>query len=284
MYAFAWCLLNRSKHICFSDGTLKSEKTLSVLHRIVRLVFFAGSKAFVAASEGGQDLFKSYKISKNRIFRSYLSIENELYHQLDYEEKEFDLMFSGQFIERKMPFFFVEVAKEVKRRRGKCKVLLLGDGELRVQVLRELEASGIDYFYPGFIDQKSLPSWYSKAKIFLFPTQNDPWGVVANEAMAAGLPVITCPAAGAAYDLVEHEVNGYVLPLSAQRWADHCQLLLEDKERYTHFSNNALRLVQLYNSYHSAQGVIESVSFAMGKPKCVEQLNQRQSSLEAVTD
>jgi putative transposase len=53
----------------------------------------------------------------------------------------------------------------------------------------------------GYFSQNELPYYYALTRVFLFPTLLDPWGVVANEACAAGVPVITCSNAGAAGDL-----------------------------------------------------------------------------------
>ncbi|MCK7480605.1 MAG: glycosyltransferase [Candidatus Moduliflexus flocculans] len=53
------------------------------------------------------------------------------------------------------------------------------------------DASGVDYDFAGFIPHDSLPDYYAQAKLLLLPTSGDCWGVVLNEAMLAGSPVIT---------------------------------------------------------------------------------------------
>ena len=112
----------------------------------------------------------------------------------------------------------------MKDKLGYCRVLLIGSGELKEDILKKLDEYGIDYDYPGFVETRNLPEYYSKAKILLFPTLNDTWGVVANEAMAAGLPVITCENAGVAHDLVIQEETGFVLPVEKEVWAEKsCQ-------------------------------------------------------------
>ena len=59
--------------------------------------------------------------------------------------------------------------------------------------------------FHGFAAQRELPDLYRSAKVFLFPTLADVWGVVANEACAAGLPVIVSPHAGVAGELVRDD-------------------------------------------------------------------------------
>jgi glycosyltransferase involved in cell wall biosynthesis len=70
--------------------------------------------------------------------------------------------------------------------------------------------------------QRELPEVFSKARIFLFPTKFDCWGLVANEACAAGLPVFISPHAGAAGELVKSGINGYVLELDVNVWGEGC--------------------------------------------------------------
>ncbi len=114
-----------------------------------------------------------------------------------------------------MPFFFAEVAKHLKLKLPGLRVLLLGDGPEREALLADLRAAEIDFHYAGYVSQAALPTYYAAAKILLFPTKLDPWGLVANEACAVGVPVITCANAGVAGDLILHGYNGYILELDA---------------------------------------------------------------------
>lgn len=64
-----------------------------------------------------------------------------------------------------------------------------------------------------FIDFKlpdALRKYYEAADIFVLPTRYDPWGLVINEAMAAGLPVITTYDCGAGTEMIASEENGFL--------------------------------------------------------------------------
>ncbi len=259
LYAFTWCMLNRKIHLLYTDGTLKSEKHLSIIHKLVRKIVFSQTKAFIGVSEGSRALYKSYDIDNSRFFRSYLCVDNSQFKKTPFAEKKYELMFSARFIELKLPFFFIEIAKQVKENLGYCRVLILGSGVLKEEIFRKLDEYGIEYDYPGFVENKSLPEYYAKAKIFLFPTQNDTWGVVANEAMAAGLPVITCENAGVAHDLVIHEQTGYVLPVETSIWAEKAVSILKDQSLYEKLSANASQHVQQYNFQNAANGFINAI-------------------------
>ena len=64
----------------------------------------------------------------------------------------------------------------------------------------------------GFRNQSELPALYDLCDVFALPSRFEPWGLVVNEAMNAGRPVIVSDRVGAAADLVEDGVNGFVYP------------------------------------------------------------------------
>lgn len=260
LYAYLWTIFKSRKLIVFTDGTLISESFLSIIHKLIRKLIFKKTSVFIGSSNGAAALYENYGIDKSKFFRTYLSVNNQLFLKSYLNTKKFDLMFSGQFIDRKMPLFFIETARMVKQQYGKCKVLILGSGPLENKIKRLLESYDLDYSCPGFIDQKDLPDYYSQAKLFLFPTRNDPWGVVVNEAMASGLPVITCNNAGVADDLVVQGFNGYILPLEEQEWVNKIIEILNNPNEYKRLSDNAISHVQKYSFENGAKGIIEAIN------------------------
>jgi glycosyltransferase involved in cell wall biosynthesis len=62
--------------------------------------------------------------------------------------------------------------------------------------------------FPGFVHRDQLAAYYGLARMLILPSHTEPWGLVVNEAMACGLPVIVSSAAGCAADLVRDSWNG----------------------------------------------------------------------------
>ena len=112
-----------------------------------------------------------------------------------------------------------------------------------------------------------LPARYADAKIFVFPTEWDPWGVVANEACASGLPVIVSPYAGVAHELIVNDRNGYILELEVEAWTDAAVKLLSDATLYQRFSENSRQQVAEYNFDNSANGLIQAIKQAFWRHK-----------------
>jgi glycosyltransferase involved in cell wall biosynthesis len=115
-------------------------------------------------------------------------------------------LYVGYFNQRKgLPLLiqaFQQVAQEEDR------LILVGDGPDKMLLQQLAEGDG-RILFPGYVDGAQKSSWYAAADLFVLPTLHDPWGLVVNEAMAFGLPIVTTEAAGCA-ELVQG--NGRIVP------------------------------------------------------------------------
>jgi glycosyltransferase involved in cell wall biosynthesis len=267
IFAFLYSKINSKRHIVFSDSWKRTIQDLTFIHKSIRRIVFKFSSAFVVPGNKGREYFLSSGIKDSRIFTCPLGIDNEAYQKHQKTRKIYDIIFSGQFIQRKMPFFFIEVLKTLKTRKSDLRVLIIGSGELEAKFIWKLNQEGINYYFPGFIQPENISRYYAESKILLFPTLSDPWGIVANEACAVGTPVITCENAGVAGDLIIHDYNGFILPLDINIWAEHIIRLLKDKELYNKFSENCLLHVKNYSPVRAAGIFINAFNFALCNPR-----------------
>jgi len=81
------------------------------------------------------------------------------------------------------------------------------DGALKVQA--RTAGVGDRIRFPGFLQYQELPAYYGLAEAFVLPSSSDQWGLVVNEAMAAGLPVLVSSRCGCSADLVHEGENGF---------------------------------------------------------------------------
>ena len=281
LIAFAYTLRFRVRHIAMTDGTLASEAKLSTLHRLVRRVVYRNSGAFIGASDGAMALYDGYGIARTRMFKSHLCADNAAFMRTGMQAKCYDFIFCGRFVAVKNPFFAIDVAVQVARKLGrKVSILFVGDGELRqaMQDATARAATELNAEFAGFATQAELPQRYGSALIFLFPTLWDPWGVVANEACAAGLPVLVSPVAGVVDELVVDAENGYVLPLETPRWVDAAARLLTDPVLYATMSARSRLRVADYNYDHAAAGIAAALNSVQNKRRRVLIVQRRMTS------
>jgi len=99
----------------------------------------------------------------------------------------------------------------LKKTENDCHLLILGDGPLRPLIEQQVQSKGIKKYttLAGFIQKNTLASFYGISDILVVPSYSEPWGLVVNEALACGLPIIASDKVGCAVDLVTNE-NGLI--------------------------------------------------------------------------
>ncbi len=119
------------------------------------------------------------------------------------------LLYVGQMIPRKGLAQLISglllLTEEVRR----GITLLTVGGEIPFNHRKTLQATGVHTVEIDFVQPSELHMYYNIADAFVFPTLEDEWGIVLNEACASGLPILTSRYAGAATDLLHDGVNGY---------------------------------------------------------------------------
>ena len=272
LYALAWSLLRRKPFVPMTDGTVNSEQALSKWHRRIRQFTYARSASFIAASNGGIALYRSYGIARSRCFKSCLCIDNMRFEsKVLPADKAFDFIFCSRIEAVKNPEFALQVAAYSALLLGRqVRMLFVGSGnaENATRALAHQLSDQVDTHFHGFASQKDLPALYQSARIFLFPTHADVWGVVANEACAAGLPVLVSPHAGVAGELIVDGLNGFICPLVVEQWAERAFTLLQDPQRLQNFGMLSRRLVDDYRFDLATQGIIDACQNAQQGQTC----------------
>lgn len=123
------------------------------------------------------------------------------------------ILFAAKLQPRKRPLDLVRAAAQLQASGLRFHLAFVGSGELEAEV-RSLSAS-LDLTsvsFLGFVNQSRLPAIYGASDVFVLPSENEPWGLAVNEAMAAGLPIVVSGEVGCAPDLVADGVNGATFP------------------------------------------------------------------------
>jgi glycosyltransferase involved in cell wall biosynthesis/ADP-heptose:LPS heptosyltransferase len=138
------------------------------------------------------------------------------------------ILYSGVLNSRKGVLGLAEGFLEVALTRPRLRLIVLGSGPLEKQMRKILAPVASQVSWEGFREWPEIPSYYARAHALCLPTRHDGWAMVVPEALAAGLPVITTMDAGAALELVTHDVNGWVLPNSTANAIQHAISRLAD--------------------------------------------------------
>ena len=117
------------------------------------------------------------------------------------------LLFAGKLEARKRP---EDVLRAAAALGGATEVLFAGDGPARGDLEREAAQLGVRTTFAGFLTQRELPRAYRAAECLVLPSVTESWGLVVNEALAAGTPVVVSEQCGCADDLVRQPAGGGV--------------------------------------------------------------------------
>lgn len=265
--AFVWACVHGAAHVAMTDGTLLSEAGLGAVHRWLRRQVLARSAAAVAASEGGVQLLRRHGMDADAIHRSPLCANPALrWAPPAHNVRDVDLLFSGRLVAAKNPGFALQVAQGAAQRLDRpLRMAVLGGGPLLPGLRRQAAtlAPQVQVDVTGPLNQAELPGWFQRSKLFLFPTRQDPWGVVANEACEAGVPVLVSPHAGVAGELVRDGDTGLVLPLDLATWVDACAALLGDEGRRQRLAAAAQAAVAAHGADAAAAGIVAAARQAL---------------------
>lgn len=172
------------------------------------------------------------------------------------------VLYSGKLIERKRPLDLVKAYEIAKKKFENIVLIFIGDGILRNDIIAYIKEKDIaDVHLVGFKNIPELPIYYSLADIFVIPSFNEVWGMVVNEAMCFGLPIISSDSVGAAPDLVSEGVNGYLYPCgSVEELAKRLISLIQDGGLRERMGQQSLKIIGKYSAENDACAIMSAIS------------------------
>jgi len=148
------------------------------------------------------------------------------------------IVYVGTLQPRKRPDIFIEVAKRCEE----CSFLMVGREDGIHDFLKEAE--GLKNFqHIRKMSREDIAQLFASADVFLFPSLQEPFGLVVVEAMAAGIPVIVSES-GSFPELVRDGIDGFLVPVDAREIDNLVVVLrkvLNDKNLYAVLSRNAIQ-------------------------------------------
>ena len=175
---------------------------------------------------------------------------------------------SNRFIPKKNLFFLLSAYSAYRQIAGAnaWDLVLCGDGNLRSQIEQHITQLKIKDFVhlPGFLQQDDLLPYFAHASCFIHASIQEQWGLVVNEAMASGLPVLVSNRCGCFEDLVIEGVNGFGFdPENLQQLADLMLKMSSGEIDLQKMGQAALEHIQKFSPDYFAQGLVQAVEYAL---------------------
>ena len=225
--ALRWARKRGVPVLLWSESTLQDRRRGRAVVEALKKYFQRACSGFVVPGKAAAEYLRSFGIPDRVIFTAPNAVDNDFFRasasaareqapalraKLGLPERYY--LFVGRLVADKgvgvLLRAYAQLEAGIRERVG---LVLAGHGPGRAEY--EAQAAGIHLgkvVFSGFLHREELAAHFALAECLVFPTFSDTWGLVINEAMACGLPVIASSVAGAAAELVQDGWNGRVVP------------------------------------------------------------------------
>ena len=159
-----------------------------------------------------------------------------------------------------------DLIEAVARLRAKCQLVFVGHGPLMGEIQALAKSRRVDCVFAGFINQSELPKYYAAADVFALPSLWEEFGLVVNEAMCCGLPVVASETVAATKDLVINGGNGFVFgPGDVETLSMRLGELLVSPSMRQAFGRRSQEMIREWSYNQAVQGILDALRMAVGK-------------------
>ncbi len=242
-------------YIIFSGTIETGSGNKNPLRKIQRKILLKNASAFVAYG----NLAKHYLVKRgpatNRVFvgrntvdTTFFYNKTEEYRLINKDQKsQSRFTYLGYLVPRKNVQLLLEAVKLVAEKRKNFSVDIIGDGISRKELEKYVADNNLEKFvvFHGFRQKDEIPQFFAQSNGLLFQTDFDIWGLVLNEAMAAGLPCLSSPNAGATFDLIKEGETGFVVDFKdSNHAAEKIIWLIDNPEKGSEMGKRAAAFIR----------------------------------------
>ena len=289
--ALSWCQRHRVPAILMSESKWDDEKRQWWKEQ---LKFWLYVSKYDAALVGGQlhrDYLSQLGFPPERIFLGYDAVDNDYFAQRAEIARQDPVAARHRQVSIPSRPYFIAVTRFIKRKNvsrlveafaAYCQkvgdeqawnLVLCGSGAEEPAIHKLILENKLNdcVHLPGFITYQSIGDWYGLANAFVHPAVQEQWGLVVNEACAAGVPILCSRTVGACHELVQDGKNGLIfdpdsVPDMTRALLTMHQLDLDARITMGQFSKS---IVANYGSHKFAEGLINAVNVSLRQERKV---------------
>lgn len=254
-----------------SDSRAEDEPRRFYKEFVKRLIVRAYSASIVAGT-ASRKYAQQLGVDPTSIFSPWDVVDNDYFRK--HTSKATDLtqayfLCVSRFIPKKNLLTLLIAFSSYREQGGQRKLVLVGDGELKDELWRQVERMELiqEVEFHGFVQYENLPPFFSGALCLIIPSLSDQWGLVVNEAMASGLPILASKACGCTEDIVEHGKNGFHFDPASEDSITNAMLQMDkvDQQTWESMRTRSLHIIDRYKPADFAEGLVKAVNHAMKK-------------------
>jgi len=270
-----WARAHRVPLLLWSESTAWDRRRGYRFVEFLKARFLRLCEAFVVPGKSSLNYLKDLGIAEQQIFTAPNAVDTALFSELAKAARRDEsqvrarnrlpsryFLFVGRTVKDKGVFELLNAYAQMDAGlRSRLGLVIAGNGSDNQELVeRATKIVPGTIRFLGFVHREQLPEIYALADGFIFPTHSDPWGLVVNEALACGLPVIVTSVAGCALDLVQDGLNGFVVPpRDPSSLALAMTTVAEDTGKRVEMGSNSRKRIEAYSPAAWANGVLQAV-------------------------
>lgn len=270
--ALVWSLYNHKPAILFSESK-EDDASRHWWYEIVKGWIVKGYKAALVGGEPQKRYLVKLGMAPKSIFTGYNVVGIDNFHPNkikslpNYHHKPYFLTVN-RFVPKKNLLRLIDSYAAYYQKLGSnaWDLLLCGEGQLRPQIEQHIEKLNLQDFIhlPGFLQQDKILPYFAHAGCFIHASIQEQWGLVVNEAMAAGLPVLVSNRCGCYEDLIIEGVNGFGFdPENSQQLTELMLKMSSADIDLQKIGEAGLEHIQKFSPDYFAQGLMQAVEYAL---------------------
>ena len=275
---FLWAKKNRKKIILWS-ATNQDDHSRAFLKEIIKGLLVKRCDAANVYGQKSRDYLVQLGLNKDAIFIKGNTTDNDFYYKRTNEfrtkrialSKQYGLanhnfLYIGRFSKEKNILHLLKAYERLNTEED-WGMILIGNGPQNVEITNYIERNKIkNVSTPGFQQKKDIPKFLARSDIFILPSISEPWGLVVNEAMAAGLPVLVSRRCGCHPDLIKEGINGFSFdPFDDNELYGLMKDMIDGKHDLPRMGEASLAIIKDYTPKRAARAISQAIEFALNK-------------------
>lgn len=268
-----WAKTNNKKIILWSSSNEDDHRRVFYKELIKRFII-KNCNAFNVYGTKSREYLIKLGAQKDNIFIVGNNTDNAFYYNETMKWKkerlslcqgfgipEKNFLYIGRFSSEKNIFTLLDAYGRTTGWDSGWGLILIGSGPQKQEIESYIENSGIkNVFMPGFKQKDEIPKFLAVSDVFILPSISETWGLVVNEAMAAGLPVIVSKKCGCYPDLVRDGENGFSFnPLDKDGLFNIMKEIVDGKMDLKRMGESSLEIVKGYTPERAAKIIVETI-------------------------
>lgn len=277
--ALAWAMTTKTPFAVIGDANYYNDNAEG-LKRAVKGIWLRKvtkrAAALITVGTANRMFWEAYGANPARLFHAGFAVDNEFYTKARAEKKEdagelrdrlglqnkVVFLFVGRLVQRKNVDLIIRAARQLED--VGISVVIAGSGE-EMDSLKALAGEDHRIIFAGNVAPSELPLYYALADVLVLPAEQEPWGLVINEAMACGLAIIAHKHCGAAADLVNEENGVSLRTFSVDELAQAMRLFAGDESLLQAKQTRSSEKIQAWSIDQAARGIIRAIETTSSK-------------------